>query len=66
MRPWIGLSYLDGWRWVTGEPFGYAGWAPGEPTGDGTYAEFLGGVGGWNDNTDVNPFTRGYVVEWDR
>jgi hypothetical protein len=29
--PWLGARRGNGWRWVTGEPFDYANWDPGEP-----------------------------------
>ena len=48
----------EGWQWITGEPFIYTAWAPGEPNDDGCQPgeggcenciEFSLGLGGWND-----------------
>lgn len=64
-RPWAGT----GWRWVTDEPWSYAGWAPGEPSGDGPVLSFNAGNGpsgdGWNDLGYAYPNALGYVVEYD-
>jgi hypothetical protein len=55
---WIGASdeAAEGiWKWVTGEPWSYTRWAPGEPSGTGLYGEedvlMLYGYldGQWND-----------------
>jgi len=71
MRGWIGLTdtATEGvYEWVTGEPFSYANWYPGEPNdyaGDEDYVEFFGN-GQWNDNrNDSNDYNLGYVVEYD-
>lgn len=59
-----------GWTWVTGEPWSWAGWLPGEPNNAGPLgedsAEFMGGnwpLGVWNDFhwSHVNA---GYIVEY--
>ena len=75
MRGWIGLSDPTGtfnWEWVTGEPFVSANafWDPNnpldpEPNNMATehWVEFFG-QGVWNNNTEVNPFTLGYIVEY--
>jgi hypothetical protein len=75
---WIGASQPLGtgicpscsWSWVTGEPFVYTNWAPGEPNdfygpGSEPYLTFWTPVGAWNDQftAAVQP---GYVVEYDR
>jgi hypothetical protein len=70
---WIGATDTDTeglFLWVTGEPFAYSNWAPGEPDDD-----FLtGGAGDWlammDDGTwiDTNGnfvgFVQGFVEEW--
>lgn len=62
-----------GWKWVTGEPFQYTNWAPGEPN-DFLGAEYVGmlwftasGPEGkpWNDVVSNHENNRGYVVEHD-
>ncbi len=40
---WIGASDAEAegqWKWVTGEPWGYARWMPGQPDG-GTYQNYI-------------------------
>ncbi len=79
-RPWIGLSQNlasptfsepgGGFEWVTGEPFTFTNWSPGEPSnndGAGGTEEFveLFGNGAWNDVTDAHFPTVQYLVEWD-
>jgi hypothetical protein len=63
----------DGWKWVTGEPWSYSNWAPGEPNDSGgpaseQYLDIFGlvdlGVGIWNDENHL-PNIRGYIVECD-
>ena len=74
---WIGGSQPAGvttpalgWAWVTGEPFVYTNWSPGEPNdfygpASEQYLEFWSPVGTWNDqNSTFVQF--GYVVEYDR
>ena len=80
---WIGASqerpHLP-WQWVTGEPFSYTQWAPGEPNNaKGTDLKsnppfmlgylFQGGRMGWNDFSESQANWRdvivGYLVEWD-
>ena len=48
---WIGLTEDGDWTWDSGTPFSYAGWAPREPSGDGSCALF------WND-CDPSPDKR--------
>ena len=64
---WIGLTdeAVEGqWRWVTGEPYSYQSWNPGEPNNAGNedYVQFVG-AGRWNDlpNNQALP----YVIEFD-
>ncbi|MCB9844566.1 MAG: hypothetical protein H6811_01070 [Phycisphaeraceae bacterium] len=78
--PWLGGWQPDGsqepdggWVWITGEPFSYTNWAPGQPDDDDRgecYLHFsnLGMPldGTWNDRgvNDRRP-DPGYVVEYD-
>jgi len=78
LGPWLGGYYVgapgimnpNDWAWVTGEPFSYKNWAPGEPNfTNETVIQFFGC--GWNnkqptwnnlDPSNANP--KGYIVEW--
>ena len=54
-----------GWRWVTGEPWGYTAWSPVEPNnaeGEDTL-QFESG-GRWNDNSRNAP-TAAFLVEYE-
>jgi hypothetical protein len=77
--PWIGLEQdaagpepAGGWRWVTGEPFAYANWAPDQPdnggSGDESVGQFFGEFGGlqptWNDENAASAFVA-YIAEID-
>jgi hypothetical protein len=63
----------SGWQWVTGEPWSFAAWGSGSPSG-GTEACLHFGNGNvcwcpdpnWNDIDDLNPSwpIRAFVVEW--
>jgi hypothetical protein len=53
-----------GWRWVTGEPWDYTAWNPGEPNNTGTSfdAVHLEILGQWNDHSQVTPFN--FIIEY--
>ncbi|MGV3774073.1 MAG: lectin-like protein [Verrucomicrobiales bacterium] len=74
--PWLGGIQpagadepTGGWAWITGEPFTYKNWAPGQPNNN-QYEDRIhfGGQANrssmWNDvgRNTVN-FTRGFIVE---
>jgi hypothetical protein len=78
-RPWIGLFHntsapnysepANGWEWVTGEPFVFSNWAPGEPnnnSGSGGAEDYceLFANGQWNDAELNHAFTNQYLVEY--
>jgi len=77
LGPWLGGLRTNGaWTWVTGEPFGYANWGPGQPDGGDRENRlnfwYSGSVYGWNDYPDNGSPSgngygniRGYVVEYD-
>jgi len=53
-----------GWRWITGEPWSFSNWVPGEPNdqdGEDFLTVSLDHNCQWNDSHGVNP---GYVVEY--
>jgi len=70
---WIGAFQPPGtceplcdWRWVTGEPWGYASWAPpGQPDdfGSGEDCAETYNSGGWNDMPTTGWIRRG-IIEW--
>jgi hypothetical protein len=59
-----------GWEWVTGEPFTYQNWDPGEPNDNESPEQCLNfaagglGVGSWNDQP-CGLLGSGYIVEYD-
>jgi hypothetical protein len=59
------------WAWITGEPFVYVGWLPGEPNSPASAhtLQYLIGKGnlGWDDRPDQlgDDHVRGFIVEWD-
>jgi hypothetical protein len=61
-----------GWQWVTGEPWVYTNWFPGEPDnagGDQNYLRINSPAFGWDDMSDnpYNPsvqYISGYFVEY--
>ncbi|HOC58240.1 MAG TPA: hypothetical protein PKI20_21665 [Verrucomicrobiota bacterium] len=65
--PWIG-GYRSGsaWLWVSGEPFVYKNWRPGEPNGTGYRIGLAGAYpnpgAGWNDVYDSR-LEHAYVIE---
>ncbi len=78
-RVWLGLYQPDpmslpaeDWEWVTGEPFVYTNWAPGEPNDEGSLADFgamwgpagIGPLGTWGDKSGSGSMD-GYLAEWD-
>ena len=83
--PWLGGTYdlasggtgpIAGWSWVTGEPWSYTDWYPGEPDHQNyppyNYPQdslhFYGGnyvpAPTWDDDWHSNSKTVSYVVEW--
>lgn len=73
---WLGGIQSEGaiepdedWQWITGEPFAYTAWAPGEPNGDcvepgcQNCLEVSLGLGGWNDLPCVE--ARNCIVEYE-
>jgi Lectin C-type domain len=79
LGPWLGgfrHANDSQWQWVTGEPFTYADWYPGQPDGYGGseqrlqfYARYTTGST-WGDHpgTPISGYSlpRGYIVEYDR
>lgn len=75
---WIGGSDVEQdhvWTWITGEPWSYANWHPGEPNNDDGQERYLwifssgeenrpGCAGKWNDARDLHAEVGGYVIEW--
>jgi hypothetical protein len=59
-----------GWTWVTGEPWVYTNWGPGEPNDSGVPGseQYLAGAGSagypWNDTSSNGG--NGYVIEYDQ
>ncbi|MCP3915212.1 MAG: protein kinase [bacterium] len=75
-NPWIGLYQSPNgtpacepaacWRWITGEPFVYAGWRSYEPDDAGRIEHWaMMGRDGWADQRDGDPVARGFIVEYD-
>ena len=73
--PAIGGRQLDGstepgggWCWVSGEPWNYSNWLPGQPDnweGNEDRLQFCGPAATWNDVNRNNAVMRGYVIERD-
>ena len=61
-----GLRDGASWRWITGEPWSYTNWYPGEPnnaTGNEIYLSTWVTPGTWND---IYPaYAAGYIIEWE-
>ena len=69
----VSTDVATGWVWITGEPFSFTQWNPGEPN-NGYYgalgyedAAVFWTAGRWNDAPSPYPYygAGGYVVEWD-
>ena len=76
--PWLGgiqpvesAEPAGGWKWITGEPFTYKNWAPGQPNNNQNEDRIqFGGQANrssqWNDISQTNTnYTRGFIVEYD-
>jgi hypothetical protein len=79
----LGVVWLGGfadqprgpWQWITGEPWKYTRWLPGEPSGSTVNGEpeirvaFLrrqpAGELGWNDLSEHAESITGYLLEWE-
>jgi len=71
--PWLGgmlpTGSSGGYQWVTGEPWAFTSWAPGEPNNSGGTENRIHYFGNpsrsqnWNDITDTVPI-HGFVVEF--
>src|SRR5204862_420252 len=77
--PWLGGIQPAGsgepggsWAWITGEPFIYRNWTPGQPNNNNNEDRIhFGGQADrsstWNDLGQNNiGFSRGFAVEYDR
>ncbi len=63
---------LEGWTWITEEPWDYTNWAPGEPN-DAAGGEYYlaiygsgnpdGPIGTWNDDA-AGAGNTGFIIEW--
>ncbi len=74
-NPWIGAVDTGDtndaiFAWVTGEPFGFTSFAPGQPDndnpfgGNGDCLHLLDATGGWNDtNCNISSFVVGRICE---
>ncbi len=66
---WLGgyQASPQAWTWVTGEPWNYTEWSPGEPNGDlgwtGSLTVGRLGVASWNDEGSWQSGIHGFVVE---
>lgn len=79
-RVWLGCFHnpgdpnysepAGGWTWVSGEPFAFTNWFPGEPNNNSSsggpedYLEMFAS-GEWNDAEDNHVLTNQYLVEWE-
>ncbi|HBH4034434.1 TPA: DUF5011 domain-containing protein [Clostridioides difficile] len=62
------------WKWITGEPFKYTNWCPGEPNNFGGVEDYMYSIknsnGLWNDTTNSpDPYwtdIEGFVVEYEK
>jgi cysteine-rich repeat protein len=69
LRPWIGATDLPepgSFSWLTGEPFTYHPFAPGQPDGDGHCLVVDAATGLWSDtHCDLVGFAIGHVCEFE-
>ena len=78
LGPWLGgfrHANESQWQWVTGEPFTYVDWYPGQPDGYGGSEQRLqfyarasiGSTWGDHPGTPISGYSlpRGYIVEYD-
>lgn len=68
---WLGATdeeKEDQWSWITGEPFSYTNWEPGEPsksTENEDFAEAIGNDSGrWNDTIVDKQANGGFICEY--
>ncbi len=79
LGPWLGAlrhANQSNWQWLTGEPFTYSNWYPGQPDGYGGSEQRLqfyhfstiGSTWGDHPGDPIPGFTlpRGYIVEYDK
>jgi len=67
-QDWTAPGYSEpggGWRWVTGEPWIYTNWSPGEPNNANNHEDYLHFLtnGQWNDFSGYGPDK--YLVEYE-
>jgi hypothetical protein len=67
-QDWNAPDYSEpagGWRWVTGEPWNYTDWSPGEPNNSNNHEDYLHFLtnGQWNDFSGYGPDQ--YLVEYE-
>ncbi len=55
------------WKWLTGEPFTYTGWLPGQPNGSGSTLQYFwnNDALGWDDRATTNSAVNPFLIEWD-
>jgi hypothetical protein len=68
-RTWLGgfkPGNREPFEWITGEPFDYNAWRPGEPSGEDSnnYLEFYWGQVDWNDTANFDPGIDGFLMEY--
>ena len=75
-QAWLGGFQLDpsapadvGWTWVTGEPWEFTNWWPGEPNDAGWFAQedvlHFTQTGAWNDLNGTHDVEAGMIVEYE-
>jgi len=76
LGPWLGgyqrldaIGPADGWEWVTGEPFSYTSWEPGQPNDangvNETKLRYYGETSRTKNWADASTETDGYVIEFE-